>query len=298
MKRQLEASPWALEEGLTSTDTATGSSSTTASTCYLHIERPIGGTYDLPLTGEAVMLGRGEECRIVLDDRMASRRHARIDRTPEGYRLRDLDSKNGTIVNGRPAIERILAHGDVIEIGESAITFHAPSARARPPLSPPTLPENLDPCALAALSRLGATLASAELDLGELEAVADLGRTVVECDRVLLLLLEERTGEPLLHFATPGTEAEPDAEILRAGASADEPRCLSAPRAGSPITSALGLTRHMLVVPLKAPPRRFGVLVLERAATSEPFPDEALLLATLLGAQVTSFLRLVVAQAS
>jgi len=288
-------SPLALEEGLTSTDTATGSSGAGAAGCYLHIDRPVGGTYDFALTGEAVLLGRGEECRIVLDDRMASRRHARIDRTPQGYRLRDLDSKNGTLVNGRPAIERVLANGDVIEIGESAITFHAPAAHARLPAVPPTLPENLDPCALAALARLAASLSAAELDLGVLEAVAEQGHAVVECDRLLLLLLEERTGEPLLHFATPGGDAEPDAELLRASASADEPRCLSAPRPGSPIASALGLTRHLLVVPLRAPPRRFGVLVVERAATSEPFPEEALLLATLLGAQVTAFLRLVVA---
>jgi hypothetical protein len=49
---------------------------------------------------DSCTMGRADDCEIVIPDRQISRYHARIERDPGGYVLRDLGSKNGTYVNG------------------------------------------------------------------------------------------------------------------------------------------------------------------------------------------------------
>lgn len=68
-------------------------------------------------------LGREPGCDIQLLDWKLSRRHARLDVTPEGVKVSDLGSTNGTLVNGRPITEALLHHGDEIQIGNVKIAF-------------------------------------------------------------------------------------------------------------------------------------------------------------------------------
>ena len=69
------------------------------------------------LDQELINIGRGPSCEIVLSDRVVSREHATILRQEDGYYLFDLDSKNGTFVNGE-AVEgsQTLQDGDEIQI--------------------------------------------------------------------------------------------------------------------------------------------------------------------------------------
>jgi len=54
---------------------------------------------------------------LLLPERQVSRRHAKIERTAEGFLLSDLDSKNGTFLNGREVKEpQMLQDGDEIQI--------------------------------------------------------------------------------------------------------------------------------------------------------------------------------------
>jgi pSer/pThr/pTyr-binding forkhead associated (FHA) protein len=73
--------------------------------------------------GESVSIGRSRSCDLSLRSPDASRRHVEIFFGPGGWRLRDLDSTNGTYVNGERVGERLLRPGDRIEIGSDAITF-------------------------------------------------------------------------------------------------------------------------------------------------------------------------------
>lgn len=67
--------------------------------------------------GEQTTIGRGVECDLVIPDRQVSRMHAQITLTPQGYYLQDLDSKNGTHVNGVAVREPVLLQdGDVIQV--------------------------------------------------------------------------------------------------------------------------------------------------------------------------------------
>lgn len=70
-----------------------------------------------------VTLGRSKKADIYLDDEKLSRIHAKITRVGMGYRLIDLNSRNGTYVNGMRVLEHPLTSFDQIEIGHSKIKF-------------------------------------------------------------------------------------------------------------------------------------------------------------------------------
>ena len=82
-----------------------------------------------PLLDATTMLGRAATCQVVIEDDFASRRHAQISLRDDGYWLRDLDSKNGTLLDGQPvAGEVLLEDGAVIQIGDTRLRFHDPAA--------------------------------------------------------------------------------------------------------------------------------------------------------------------------
>ena len=66
---------------------------------------------------EVIYIGRSPECDYVIDDRQVSRRHAVIIRTGNGYVIEDLDSKNGTFLNGVTVkTPTLLQDGDIIQV--------------------------------------------------------------------------------------------------------------------------------------------------------------------------------------
>ncbi|HEV7890376.1 MAG TPA: FHA domain-containing protein, partial [Pyrinomonadaceae bacterium] len=77
-----------------------------------------------------VSIGRDSTNTVRVADALLSRRHCVARLEGEGFRLFDLDSLNGTFVNGRPVREHALRHGDEISIGESRIVFLASDAEA------------------------------------------------------------------------------------------------------------------------------------------------------------------------
>lgn len=73
-----------------------------------------------------LVLGRQSDCDLVLQDDEASRHHAQVTRTTNGYQVLDLGSTNGTYLNGHPIAEAaLLVDGDRIEIGHSVVRFVA-----------------------------------------------------------------------------------------------------------------------------------------------------------------------------
>jgi diguanylate cyclase (GGDEF)-like protein len=83
----------------------------------------------IPLERDEVILGRALEADVRVNDARASRLHARIriEHEPETnaprYRLTDLGSTNGTLLNGQPVVDAFLQHGDKLTIGEHLIRF-------------------------------------------------------------------------------------------------------------------------------------------------------------------------------
>mgnify|MGYP001046308994 CR=1 FL=1 len=88
------------------------------------VEMPMLLTVEGPKRGQRVLvdepeliMGRDEQCDLVIPDRQVSRQHARIRLEGDGYILEDLDSKNGTFVNGQQLDSpHFLQDGDEIQI--------------------------------------------------------------------------------------------------------------------------------------------------------------------------------------
>lgn len=101
-----------------------------------------GKNYELVLP--ETRIGRGADQDLVLADIAVSRRHVTIHAEGGRYRLRDLGSGNGTLVNGSRVDSVLLNDGDQIELGNTLMRFdhaasraQAPGAYAPPPLAPP-----------------------------------------------------------------------------------------------------------------------------------------------------------------
>jgi DNA-binding response OmpR family regulator len=104
----------------------------------LLIQQPDGSVQEVALDAESVILGRAEQCDIVLSGQLISRRHACIKRANHCYTLEDLGSHNGTTVNGQRLLDpRTLHDGDCIELGGIRRLFFvdgdATSTRPQPP---------------------------------------------------------------------------------------------------------------------------------------------------------------------
>jgi hypothetical protein len=80
---------------------------------------------ELTLGPEALAIGRDPQNDIVLDDRRVSRKHAEIRLRLGRYTLYDLQSTNGTYVNGRRVAEVVLSNGDRIGIGGVELQYRA-----------------------------------------------------------------------------------------------------------------------------------------------------------------------------
>jgi hypothetical protein len=75
------------------------------------------------LPNHLVTLGRAPDNDIVVGDPATSGHHGRIDVRGGSFWISDLGSTNGTLVNGDPVIERQLADGDMIAIGQNTLRF-------------------------------------------------------------------------------------------------------------------------------------------------------------------------------
>ncbi|MFW6087212.1 MAG: FHA domain-containing protein [Myxococcota bacterium] len=115
---------------------------------------------DRILSAGELVIGRSAECDVVLDDPMASRRHATLRVSSDGVVLEDLGSRNGVLVNGVRMFDPVtVGHGDRIRIGAAEMFVLQSSRRRReqmatrplqigePPVAPvtsPTAPQSPD----------------------------------------------------------------------------------------------------------------------------------------------------------
>ncbi len=96
--------------------------------------RGVSGPYFgkvIPVPGRLV-IGRGNDCDLVLDEAEMSRRHAMVEATPAGIWLRDLGSSNGTYVNGVQVRDAVLFTGDQLAFDRNRFLIEAPGTATRP----------------------------------------------------------------------------------------------------------------------------------------------------------------------
>jgi len=95
-----------------------------ARTPELYVKPLNGEPYRFELEKDVITIGRSKKNDLVLADQWLSRIHAEIRRENVRHFIRDLDSRNGTYVNGMRLAQRApLQNGDVITLGDQQIRF-------------------------------------------------------------------------------------------------------------------------------------------------------------------------------
>ena len=160
-------------------------------------EGPLVG-HKWPLDREVAVLGRGEECDIVVPERQVSRAHLRIKREAGNYVLEDLGSKNGTFVNSRQVQEGTpvrLQDGDEIQVALSVRLVFV-GAAATLPLAGLEMQLRLDKAQRRVW--IGDREVEPPLSLAQyrlLELLADAGGRVVDREQVVATVWPEAMEE-------------------------------------------------------------------------------------------------------
>lgn len=87
-----------------------------------------------PRRDQSGVIGRISSCTIRVNDFLVSRQHCSLEATPNGILLTDLNSANGTYVNGRRVAKIWLEESDVVTIGNTDLTVHDGVLQDRAPL--------------------------------------------------------------------------------------------------------------------------------------------------------------------
>jgi pSer/pThr/pTyr-binding forkhead associated (FHA) protein len=89
---------------------------------YVEVQGP-DRTLTIPLGSDVIHIGRGLAADLRIDERSVSRKHAILVPRPNGARILDDRSSNGTFVNGRRVQQADLGNGDVILVGRVLLRY-------------------------------------------------------------------------------------------------------------------------------------------------------------------------------
>lgn len=78
-----------------------------------------------------LVLGRSSDCDVVVNDPKASRKHAQVEYTSEGFEIKILSENNSMRINTEETARAILKDGDIISIGDSDIRFNTTNTKMR-----------------------------------------------------------------------------------------------------------------------------------------------------------------------
>lgn len=120
-------------EALRALEGTPGSAPFLPSAARVHLHDGLHGEGQEILLGRTTGIGRDVRNQIQLDCRLASRQHCRIVRSAGHHWLIDLDSRDGTWLNGERVARALLRDGDLIQLGNKVLTFVAPRTAPPPP---------------------------------------------------------------------------------------------------------------------------------------------------------------------
>lgn len=82
-----------------------------------------------PLHGDRIVLGRADNCDIILTDASVSSEHARLNHDAAGWRVANLLSTNGTFINNVKISNGVIHHGDRLRLGRVEFILHDPDKK-------------------------------------------------------------------------------------------------------------------------------------------------------------------------
>ncbi len=101
----------------------------------VQLKGPSGTVVEVPIGLDSILVGTSPECDLVADDPSVSRTHCQLIPTETGVLVRDLRSKNGTVLSGVRILEAQLVPGAVLKLGSSELSLSIPDAPRVVPLS-------------------------------------------------------------------------------------------------------------------------------------------------------------------
>jgi putative nucleotidyltransferase with HDIG domain len=265
--------------------------------------------------------GRLGSFEIALDDSSVSRRHAEVRNGDDGWYVRDLESTNGTYVNGVRigTIEHPLRPRDIVQFGKVALMVEQNDATADGPPSnqhivaaaQSTFEEGIQRIAfdrnkmpragekLPALLRAGYHFSNIQSEDQLLDAILNDAVSVLEAQRGAIVLAEGEGPEPKLRLRSlaVGAGEAPGrfhySKKLTQRCFAGEVSLLYSTFNGDDearLTQSIadGAMASVLCVLLRTPRKRLGVLHLDRSYIQDPFTEDDLCLADALAAHVSA----------
>lgn len=166
---------------------------------------------EVQLTKDKTTLGRRPYNDIVIDNLAISGEHAVLEMQGPQVFLEDLDSTNGTYVNGKAAKRLLLQHGDVIDVGKYKIKFddHA-EASTLAALAPSAHHSESPGTAMASIKGLSGAAAGREVPLSKM--VTTVGKPGVAVAAItrrhggFFVHHVEGTGNPTINGVPFGSE--------------------------------------------------------------------------------------------
>ncbi len=211
-----------------------------------------GEVRQLDFQEPVVQIGREKDNQVVINDPRSSRHHCRVLHTPDGFFVEDLQSRNGTLLNGAKVTRSPLQEGDVIQIGKTRIGFD------KDPLLAPPVKEG------AARGGVRTTLVNTHVPpsaspQGRLGGVSNGPRGDERKGRVTL------TPPPAPAAAVRGRDAEsvlesPEPETLAAAPDAEEDRRPAVMTTGDAYLEGLAGAHAGKKVPITRVPYTIGRL--------------------------------------
>ncbi len=265
--------------------------------------------------------GRLGTLEIVLDDSSVSRRHAEVRRGDDGWHVRDLDSTNGTYVNGVRigSGDQPLKPRDIVQFGKVAVIVEMTET---PPDGPPsnqhivaatqsTYEEGLRRIAfdrnhmprageqLFALLRAGHHFVNMTSEDQLLDAVLNDAVSVLEAQRGAIVLAEGDGTDPKMRLRGLAVgQGEPPgrfhyskkltARCFASGVSLLYSTLTADDETKMTQSIADGAMASVMCVLLRTPRKRLGVLHLDRGFLQNPFTEDDLHLADALAAHVSA----------
>lgn len=191
-----------------------------------------GRTFDL--NRDRLSIGRQEENDLVVNAEGVSRQHAILVKSDGNWFIRDNQSRNGVMVNGKPVRECWLKSGDVIQLGAFAVRFHDGAHHEPGPL-PATVPEQgvagmadnglapADPMAqMEAAGVVGVGLPAAAPKKGINRRVLMYG--AVAAVVIGLLVMSNQPDEKKADSTDPASATAPNGKLARDFKLPDEPK--------------------------------------------------------------------------
>jgi transcriptional regulator with GAF, ATPase, and Fis domain len=197
------------------------------------ISGSLRGTVQQLIDGQ-ISIGRSDSNHVCLIDRVVSRRHCVIEQVDERYELADLDSHNGTFVNGIPVRRKAIDHGDTIRVGNAEFVFlvrdgeDADSTELR--LSDDESISELETIRLklpTTLPQFGVEVGHMARDLAALSQISDVINSIRDLERLqrelLRLIFEVIPAEDGAIILVPHLDEEPTSICSWSRRSGEQP---------------------------------------------------------------------------